>query len=240
MKSFIKIGIFATILLVISSSCGVQRGAEKQFSKLNINEPYDVVIVPGAPVGDENLGSILAARIAWSKYLFDSGFTKNVIYSGAAVETPYIEGVAMKTYAEYLGLPAANTFAETKAEHSTENIYNGVKLARKLGFKKIALATDPFQNAMLSSFMKRRLKDVGAIPIVFRRIFKDKNEYNELPKVNVEIAHVDENEFIPLHARESFFKRLAGTFGSNIPKDDIVLELPDNKYQAHLDTIPSK
>jgi len=223
MNTYIKIGVYATILLVITSSCGVQRGAEKKFAKLNTQEPYDV--------------GILAARIVWSKYLFDSGFTKNVIYSGAAVETPYLEGLAMKTYAESLGIPAANTFAETKAEHSTENIYNGVQLARKLGFKKIALATDPFQNAMLSSFVKRRLKGVDAIPVIFKRIFKDKNEYTQLPKVNVEIAHVDERQFIPLHARESFFKRLAGTFGSNIPKDGAIIALPDDSYHTILDTI---
>ncbi len=214
----------------------MQKGAEKQFAKLSIQEPYDVVIVPGAPIGDENLGNILAARILWSKYLYENGLTKNIIYSGAAVETPYVEGIAMKTYAESLGLPSENTFSETKAEHSTENIYNGVQLARKLGFKKIALATDPFQNAMLSSFMKKRLNNVAKVPIVFRRIFKDKDHYNSLPMVSVENAHVDENEFIPLHARESFFQRLAGTFGNNIPKEDAQLLLPDNMYQTILDT----
>ena len=109
----------------------------------------------------------MKGRVYWSKYLYDKGITKNVIYSGSAVYTPYVEGKIMALYAIALGIPEENVFSETMAEHSTENVYYSYKLARKLGFERIALATDQFQAKMLKRFTKKIVsRDAGIIPIV--------------------------------------------------------------------------
>jgi uncharacterized SAM-binding protein YcdF (DUF218 family) len=129
-----KLFFIATLMIgVVVSSCTSTRFAEKKFQEAKQVEPYDVVIVPGVPYMDKGFGSVFAARILWAKYLMDSGITKNVIFSGAAVATPYTEGIAMKVIADSLGTDPKHTFSETRAEHSTENAYYGMKMAQKMG-----------------------------------------------------------------------------------------------------------
>jgi len=100
--------------------------------------------------------------------LYDKGITKNVIYSGSAVYSPYYEAEIMALYAQTIGIPKENIFAETKAEHSTENVYYSYKKAKNLGFEKIALATDPFQSKMVKSFITKKMKaPIAIIPMVY-------------------------------------------------------------------------
>src|SRR6218665_3373110 len=120
------------------------------------NDPYDVIIVPGVPYQYASMRSVLKARVLWAKYLYDNKFTKNIIFSGSSVYSPYIEGEIMRIYADSLGIPAAHTFAETEAEHSTENIYYSLLMAQKMGFKKIAVATDKYQAVIINNFIKRK------------------------------------------------------------------------------------
>ena len=61
-------------------------------------------------------------------------------------------------------------FAETQAEHSIENVYYSMKMARKMGFKRIGLATDPFQSQMLESLIE---KYCPGIEFSANRIFED-------------------------------------------------------------------
>jgi uncharacterized SAM-binding protein YcdF (DUF218 family) len=239
MKTISKIK-FASILLaaLVLSACNINKMTEKQFKRVAVNEPFDVVIVPGAPIGDSSLNNVLISRILWSKYLLENNITKNVIYSGGAVHTAYIEGLAMKMYADSIGIPSNRTFAETKAEHSTENVYYSYKLAKEKGFEKIALATDLFQTMMVSSYVKKNYKDVKFLPIVYNRIFASKKIYDQLPIINVGEAHISEENFVPLNQRESFFKRLAGTFGKNIAKQE-TFNVMDQSLQAYNDSIVS-
>ena len=119
------------------------------------------------PYEKEKTTSVMKMRIWWAKHLYDSGFTRNIIFSGSAVYSPFVESIAMKVIADSLGIPADHLFSETKAEHSTENIYYSWKMAKQLGFTKIALATDPFQSRMLRSFIRKYCPEVREIPIVF-------------------------------------------------------------------------
>ena len=107
--------------------------------------PFDAVIIPGIPYDTAAPNDMLKARMYWAKKLFQSGVAKNLIFSGDAVHTPYVEGCCMKTMADSMGLPVANTFAETKALHGTENVDYSLKLAKEKGWKKVAVATDPFR-----------------------------------------------------------------------------------------------
>ncbi len=89
---------------------------------------------------------VMMGRIYWAKFLYEKGIAKNIIFSGSAVYSPYYEAEIMRLYAIELGIPKENIFAETKAEHSTENAYYSYKYGKKLGFNKMALASDPFQS----------------------------------------------------------------------------------------------
>lgn len=207
-------GLLVFLIGVVVSSCTSTRFAEKKFQEAKKVDPYDVVIVPGVPYMDNTMGSVFAARILWAKYLVDSGIAKHVIFSGAAVGSPYVEGVVMKIIADSLGLNPNQTFAETRAEHSTENAYYGMKMAQKMGFKRIALASDPFQTKSLRKMLKKRCNNMPYVPIVFVRIDPTKKRLLILPKIDPKDAFVP--NFIPLATREGFFERLRGTYGKHI------------------------
>jgi uncharacterized SAM-binding protein YcdF (DUF218 family) len=125
-----------------------------------------------------------------------------------------VEGIVMKIIADSLGIAPEHTFSETTAEHSTENIYYSWKMARKMGFEKIALSTDPFQARLLKSFCKKYTPGVQAIPIVFDRIdLEDK----KLPVIDYSRAFVP--NFVSITKREGFWKRFSGTLGKKVKRE---------------------
>jgi vancomycin permeability regulator SanA len=179
-----------------------------------MNEHYDMVIVPGCPLENGQWSPTMKARIYWSKYLYDKGIAKNIMYSGNAVYTPYYEGKVMALYAEAIGIPKEHIYTETLAEHSTENIYYSYKKSKKLGFKHIALASDPFQTRMLRSFIYRKVdRNIGLIPFVLDTLEAMKPTMID-PVINFDTVFV--KNFIPLPERENFWKRIKGTEGRDI------------------------
>ncbi len=139
---------YSVLLVVIAftfSSCSLQKLVEKRNAKSFAKAPYDVIIVPGYPYQAESHPELFNIRMYWAKSLYERGIAKNIIFSGAAVHTSFVEGKLMKQFADNLGIPPANTYAENEARHSNQNLVKGKRMAKKLGFKKIAVATDPFQ-----------------------------------------------------------------------------------------------
>jgi uncharacterized SAM-binding protein YcdF (DUF218 family) len=128
--------------------------------------PFDAVIVPGIPCDGGKWGFIMKWRVSWSVFLYKSGIAKNVIYSGGAVYTPYTEAIIMALYAEKLGIPKEHIFVETKAEHTTENLFYSWEIAQKKSFNKIAFATDPFQSLKAEPYIQKFNVDVLLIPSV--------------------------------------------------------------------------
>ena len=120
----------------------------------------------------------------------------------------------MKVIADSLGIPPEHTFAETKAEHSTENIYYSWKMAKAMGFQKIALATDPFQSAMLKSFIRKYCPGVKSVPVVTDIL---ELEGKTLPVVDTATLYVP--DFVSITERESFWKRFRGTMGKRIKEE---------------------
>jgi uncharacterized SAM-binding protein YcdF (DUF218 family) len=220
-KVFSKLLILGIIAVLISSSCADQKFARKYFAKAKLNQPYDAIIVTGIPYNDStSSGLIFAARVLWAKYLYDHGIAKNIIFSGSDVSTPYYEGMAMKIVADSLGVPPSHTFAETRAEHSTENVWYGLKMAKKLGFKRVALAADPFQVKMLRGFLKKRCDNIDYIPIVYDSVIHDRNTWrSQLPK-KIDFTGAYAPKFVSLASRESFWKRFSGTRGKHINYDE--------------------
>jgi hypothetical protein len=177
--------------------------------------PYDVIIVPGFPYRkNRGAGLILRMRIRWAHHLISKGIAKNVIFSGGAVYTPYIESQIMALHASELGIPADHIFCETNAEHSTENIVYSYQLARELGFKKIAIATGPFQSAFLSKYV-----DEHSLPVSFVSITKisgGKIGKSAFTSIDPSSAYV--KDFASLKDRESRKERQEGTLGNKISR----------------------
>ena len=188
--------------------------AQKKYTKALNAPPYDTIIVPGVPLENGMWSPTMKARVYWSVYLYKKGMAKNIIFSGSAVYTPYIEAKVMALYAEELGVAKENIFTEQKAEHSTENLFYSYKLSQNLGFKNVALTTDPFQSKILEKYAYKYDLFVDFLPVVFSIL-------DSIPKIDPDIdeskAHVD--SFISIEERESKWKRFAGTRGKNIRFD---------------------
>ena len=177
-------------------------------------KPIDIVIVPGLPLYHGKIDTLLKSRLLWSHYLFKKGIVKNILYSGNAVYTPWIEGPSMALFANQLGITNDHIVIDTIAEHSTENLFYGYQQAKKLGYKTIALATDPFQCAMLHKYAKRNFNEpIYFIPIIYDSI-------KPLMGLNLEIDTMMtlKKNFIPIEERQGYKDRLKGTTGKNIKK----------------------
>jgi uncharacterized SAM-binding protein YcdF (DUF218 family) len=205
--------LFCPILTLFSCSFS-SKATKRLYQQALERKPYDAIIVPGAPFENGQWSQVMKGRIYWSKFLFDHGIALNIIYSGAAVYSPYVEGEIMAQYALALGIPKEHVYSETHAEHSTENVYYGYKLARKLGFKTIALASDPFQTRLLRKFTRKRVNaDIGLIPMVEDSLLAMEPQMKD-PIINTEGAY--RKDFVSIKKREGFWKRWRGTFGKNL------------------------
>lgn len=210
--------IYAHVFMLIAftfARCTFTHYARRSYLQAKAEKPYDAVIVPGVPYEGEKTTGVMKMRLYWAKHLYDSGFTNNIIFSGSSVYTPYVESIVMKIMADSLGVPPQHVFSETKAEHSTENVYYSWKMAQGLGFTRIALATDPFQAGLLRSFIRKYCPGMRAVPIVFDEI-KDIDE-KELPHIDPSAAYVE--NFVSVKERESFWTRLKYTMGKRVKEE---------------------
>lgn len=204
--------LIATSLLL--NSCSFSGKTTKRLFEKSKNETFDVIIVPGVPFENGAWSRTMKARVYWSKYLYEKGIAKNIMYSGSAVYTPYYEARIMALYARAIGVPKERIFTETAAEHSTENIYYSYKKAKLLGFNKIALASDPFQTKLLKRFIRKRVDaNVRLIPFI-----TDTLKILEPHMIDPVIDHQQafRQDFISITKREGFWKRLNGTRGANL------------------------
>lgn len=213
MKDFLRYFFLLLCSSILISSCSLFRpGAGKLYKRAIRNQPYDVIIVPGVPYDGNNWSTAMKGRVIWANYLIQKGIAKNVIFSGGAVYTPYIEAKIMALYAEILGTPKEKIFVEEQAQHSTENIYNSYLLAKKMGFSKMAVASDPFQSNLLMRFTRRKFKlRIDHIPFIIDTLSQIDDVF---PKIDPVTAHVD--NFKPITETQSFWHRLRGTRGKNI------------------------
>ena len=210
MQRLAKLMIYHLVIILIVgiASCGSTRTA---FKKVEPQMPFDAIIVPGVPF-DTAWSDIMRARVLWSYHLYNRGYTKNIIYSGSAVYSPYVESRIMAEYAKKLGIPGNNIFTEERAEHSTENVFYSYYMAKDLGFQNIAVATDPFQTKMVKSFAKKKKLDVAYVPAIFDTL----HAYYDDAQVSIDPTWAEVENFVSLPDREGFWKRLSGTFGKNL------------------------
>lgn len=210
-NTIILLLLLSTIL--ISCTKMPQKGAKKQlvYAQEN-NKTFDAIVVPGIPYDGNNWDSLMKARVLWSYSLYKNGIAKNIIYSGDAVYSPYRESEIMGKYAQELGIPKEHIFYDTMARHSTENVYFSYLLAKQLGFKSLALATDPFQAFMLRGYSKKRFgTPVYHLPFIIDTI----KVYSHL-KPEIDVTNMKIDNFVPITEQMTFFKRLKGTMGKDI------------------------
>lgn len=189
--------IILSAALVLFSSFGLKEKVEKSNKKYFSRAPYDVAIIPGYPYSTKPEFALLDCRMNWAKELYDKGIVKNFIFSGGAIHTPYVEAQVMKIIADTLGIPLEHVFLEEHAPHSYQNLTYGTKLAKELGFKNIAVATDPYQFAYMRLMM-------GAAPGVGILTFSPdsavaKKYFQPLPYYNPKDAFV--KDFVPLEEK---------------------------------------
>ncbi|PZF72769.1 YdcF family protein [Taibaiella soli] len=201
-----------TSLLPLLSCFSSKKSQREAYQKAQQIGPFDAVIVPGVPFKDGRWDTVMKARVLWSWVLYKNGVVKNIIYSGGAVYSPYIEAKIMGLYAQQLGIPRENIYYDSLAQHSTENVYYSYLLAKQLGFKTIALATDPFQSLMLRGYTKRRFAtDIFHLPFSTDSISK----FNYLnPVIDPQSAFVSPWESIT--KKKGFWARFRGTLGRDI------------------------
>ncbi|MDB4678231.1 YdcF family protein [bacterium] len=211
MKKFLlRFLAFHVVLIAIISiaSCGSTR---KAFVKAQPKMPFDAIIVPGVPF-DTAWSQTMKLRVLWSYHLYNRGLTKNIIFTGSAVYSPYIESRIMAEYAKKLGVPEENIFTEEQAEHSTENVFYSYYMGKDLGFENIAVATDPFQSKMVKSFAKKKKLNVAFVPAIFDTL----QAYYPETNVTIDPTWAEVENFVALPDRENFWKRFAGTMGKNL------------------------
>lgn len=201
------------ILVLVATSIASCFVVPNKAYERNSQNVYDAIIVPGVPFENGLWSRTMKGRIYWAKFLYDKGITKNIIFSGSAVYTPFVEAKIMALYGEALGIDTTNIFTEENAEHSTENVYYSFRLARKLGFEKIAVATDPFQTVMVKSFANKLNLKIDYIPMVMDSLLTI--PLND-PKIDPSSAAITDTSWKALPERESGFKRFKGTMGNNI------------------------
>ncbi len=208
------IAFIAILTIFISDSCNVRKIARRIYNTHITRAPYDALIVPGMPYDSlKQVNSGFNARIVWAKKLYDRGIVKNVIFSGTACYTPYVEAEIMKQTAIAMGMPAEHIYTESKAEHTKENAYYGWLLAKKLGFEKVAFASDPYQSFFVEGFIQANTPEMGILPIDVDSL---KKYYVPLPSIDAGKAFV--KDFIPLNKRESFGTRVRHTNHNNLPE----------------------
>ncbi len=195
----------------LAGCIGSKKAAIRRLDNAKTFKPFDAIIVPGIPFKNGAWDSVMKARVLWSYILYKNGYAKNIIFSGGAVYSGYCEGTVMGLYAQQLGVPKEHIIAEKKARHSTENVYYSYLLANDLGYKSVALATDPFQSATLQRFANKRfLSPVYSLPFITDSL----KAYNYLqPSIDPSSAY--EPNFANIE-NEPKLKRLRGTMGRAI------------------------
>jgi len=185
----------------------------------------DALIVPGLAFKEKNWSTLMKRRVIWSWILYKQGICRHVIYSGAAVYTPFREASIMGLYAEQLGIPKEAIFYDTVAEHSTENVYYSYLVAKQLHFKSVALGTDIYQSGFLKRFTRRKFKS----PVFLIPVIKDSIKQYENIELQIDTCRAmvgNPTGFKTIRQRQSPRKRLQGTLGRNIPwylyKDAVV------------------
>ena len=199
------------MVLVALHLCGCAMLTGWPYMNAKKKEPYDAAIVPGFPYTKRSdLNTIYKVRVFWAYHLYKMGIVRNLIFSGGAVHTPYVEAAVMAEIAVQMGVPREHVFVEDSAEHSVENLYYGYHLSERMGFKRVLLATDPWQSGMIAIKSKRYHVPVDFVPAVWEIV---STKYWKTFKFHIDEEAFRKAGFVPQVQRLTRQQRRSGTRG---------------------------
>jgi hypothetical protein len=195
-------------------------GNGSSFAKDRTVEVYDAIIIPGYPFNpDGKMNAIYQMRLHWAHRLYTQGITKHIIVSGNAVHSPYVESKIFALYLEEMGVDPAHLIIEDRAEHSLENVFYSLELAKARGFDKVAVATDLFQSGMIQILGKKHDLKVDYLPANIGYILSKK--WNSF-KGTIDYCQAYVENFTALKERKNRQERLRGTRGHKWAEENLL------------------
>lgn len=197
LKWFLIISVVISIALFAFSKYQFRYVPKQVLAETRLEQPYDAVIVPGIPFHNMEWDWLMKMRVYWGVYLYKEGITKNIIFSGSAVHTAYIEAEIMALYAQQLGIPKEHIFIEPNALHSTENVDYSCIIANNECLHRVAVATDPFQSWFLKFYIAKHNLPVASLPAVI-----DITDTMDKHPITIDPSDAFVKDHIPLKERE--------------------------------------
>jgi uncharacterized SAM-binding protein YcdF (DUF218 family) len=207
-----KTNILLVSLALLTLLTGPVDAQNTPSEQTEVTQVYDAVIVPGFPFDDEEgrMNAFQRMRLFWAYHLYSTGQTKNIIVSGGAVHSPYVEAEIFAIFLQKLGVDPRHIIIENRAEHSTENVFYSLELAHNHGFSKVAVATDPMQHLMLEFLLRKLNLDIDYLPTDLPTIYF---AYRKSFDMSIDGTPAFVSNFVPLKERENRRERMRGTRG---------------------------
>ncbi|MCB0754047.1 MAG: YdcF family protein [Flavobacteriales bacterium] len=178
-----------------------------------INEPYDAIIVPGYPFRPNGkMNPIYKVRLYWAYHLYKEGKTKKIIVSGSAVHTPYVESKVYALYLIELGIDPDDIIIEDRAEHSLENVFYSMEIAKQHGFEKVAVVSDKAHSFMIKYLAKKFDHEIAADFIPARWRFVILNYWNKFD-LDIDTDKAYQPGFVHISMKKTETQRGLGTSG---------------------------
>jgi uncharacterized SAM-binding protein YcdF (DUF218 family) len=204
-----KKALLALFILLFSSNFLEARDRSK-----DIKEPYDAIIVPGYPFRPNGkMNPIYKVRLYWAYHLYKQGKAKNIIVSGSAVHTPYVESKVYALYLIELGIDPDHIIIEDRAEHSLENVFYSMEIAEEHGFERVAVVSDKAHSFMLKYLAKKFDHEISADFIPARWRFVILNYWNEFD-LNIDYQKAYQPGFVHIDYRKTETQKKLGTSGA--------------------------
>ena len=179
----------------------------------NISDPYDAIIVPGYPFRPNGkMNPIYKVRLYWAYHMYKTGKTKNIIVSGSAVHTPYVEAKVCALYLIEMGIDPDHIIMEDRAEHSLENVFYSMEIAKEHGFKKVAVVSDKAHSYMIKYLANKFDHQIEADFIPARWRFVILNYWNKF-NLNIDHRKAYRPGFVHIAMKKTETQRNLGTSG---------------------------
>jgi uncharacterized SAM-binding protein YcdF (DUF218 family) len=171
---------------------------------------FDVVIVPGCPNEDDgSLSLCQMSRAVWASLLWQRGVTGAFITSGGAVHSRYVEAEALAEAMTALGVPAERIWIEPNALHTDENMYFSLQIARALGWRSLAVASQKGHAAWSCLMLEDWGQSCGAFSVDMDAV-RAAGAREKLAHIRSALAR----DYVPLSERE---RSLAARSGRRRP-----------------------
>lgn len=208
MKKVMKTAVLNLILILGTLSNSF---ADGRLDK--VTEPYDAIIVPGYPFRPNGkMNPMYKVRLYWAYHLYKEGKTKNIIVSGSAVHTPYVEAEVYALYLIELGIDPNHIIIEDRAEHSLENVFYSMEIAKEHGFQKVAVVSDKAQTFMIKYLARKFDHEISAdfIPAKWRFII---THYWNKFDLDIDYEKAYQPGFVHISMKKTETQRKMGTSG---------------------------